>query len=276
MNIGPAKHARGRFASFDGTEIAYEVMAASPGSSRDSCDEQPPPVVCHHGFASDSVTNWVRPGVAAALVAAGHDTVLFDARGHGRSGKPHIVGAYEDGALARDVELLVSHLRLDRFDLVGYSMGSFVAMTVALSPFGRSRVRRLVLGGAGVGQASLRESERSGLIADALEAADPSSIGDRTARAFRSFADATGADRLALAALQRAHLGPPEVGDLARMAIPTLVVIGASDTMVGKPDSLVRAIPGARLALVPGDHLSAPVKPEFSRAIVEFLGEPWQ
>lgn len=256
----------GEFASFDGVRIAYRVMgAASP---------LPFPVLLHHGFGSDLETNWVRPGVAGAVVRAGHDVVLVDARGHGRSEKPHDRAAYGDSAMERDVEALGDHLSLSAFDLVGYSMGAFVAMAFASSGSGRARVRRLVLGGAGAAQASIADAARAERIARALETDDPSSIEDRTARAFRSFADATGADRLALAALQRARSRLPDRKALGRIRTPTLVVVGERDTLVGSAGALAGAIPGARLVVVPGDHISAPVKPEFAQAIVEFLGEP--
>ncbi len=41
-------------------------------------------------------------------------------------------------------------------------------------------------------------------IADALEAEDPATVADPVARGFRVFAERTGADRHALAAIQRA------------------------------------------------------------------------
>ena len=52
------------FTSFDGVEIAYDVLGEGD------------PVVMHHGFASDSRTNWLRPGVAAAVMDSGRQVVL--------------------------------------------------------------------------------------------------------------------------------------------------------------------------------------------------------
>jgi pimeloyl-ACP methyl ester carboxylesterase len=255
------------FKSFDGVRLAYSVLPAHEGRS------PLPPVVLHHGFASDSRTNWLRPGVAEAIAVAGHDVVVFDARGHGSSEKPREPAAYRSDALTSDVEALARHLALERFDLVGYSLGAFVAMGVALTGFGARRLVKLVLAGAGAGQESISSRERAEAIASGLEADDAATIADPTARAFRNFADATKADRLALAALQRARPAPPPVEALARIRTPTLVVVGERDSMVGERDTLARAIPGARHVVVPGDHLSAPTKPEFAEAIVAFLSE---
>jgi pimeloyl-ACP methyl ester carboxylesterase len=245
-----------RFASFDGVEIAYDVLGEGD------------PVVMHHGFASESVTNWVRAGVAEHVLASGFQVVLIDARGHGESGKPHDPAAYAGGAMVRDVACLLDVLELDRVHLVGYSMGSFVAMR--LTP-AEPRVRSLVLGGAGMGQIRTRQPAAALRIAEALEAGDPAAVTDPMARAFRNFADATGADRLALAAVQRSGSPFPSLEDLGNIAVPTLVVNGDRDTLAGPPEALAEAIRGARAKLVPGDHLSAVVQPEFRGAVVDFL-----
>ncbi|HEY1738911.1 MAG TPA: alpha/beta fold hydrolase, partial [Acidimicrobiia bacterium] len=75
----------------DGLRIAYDVWG-------DAGDQ--PPVVLHHGFAADAFVNWVRPGLVDALVGAGHHVVTLDARGHGRSEKPHDPARYGHGRMA--------------------------------------------------------------------------------------------------------------------------------------------------------------------------------
>lgn len=268
------------FKSFDGVTIAYSQVDPEAPVSIDGPDRSLAlpelagvPVVLHHGFASDSRTNWIRSRVADALAEAGRSVVMIDARGHGLSEKPHDPAFYRDGAMVRDVGALVERLDTDRFDFVGYSMGAFVGVGVALESTIRRKLRRLVLGGAGSGQSSLRTRERAALIAEGLEAENPSAVRDATARAFRSFADATKADRLALAAIERSGAGAPDMSRLRGINVPTLVVNGDRDTLVGDPASYAEAIPGARLVVVPGDHLSAVMRPQFSRAVVDFLKE---
>lgn len=222
------------------------------------------PVLLLHGFAADARINWVRPGVVERLVEAGFRVVAPDARGHGRSDKPHDPASYGDGAMGRDVVALIEHLGLAAPDLVGYSMGAYVAMHLAQR---RSVMRRLVL--AGVGEHTLRGSVERREVVAALEAEDPRTVDDPAGRAFRNFADATKADRSALAAVQRARIFEP--GDLAAIHVPTLVVAAEGDTLAGAPGPLAERIPGAEAAVVPGDHLSAPTKPELADALVRFL-----
>src|SRR5437660_4526140 len=99
-----------RFASFDGLEIAFTVLGAGPDT------------LLMHGFAADAARNWVAPGIADALVAAGRRVILYDARGHGESGKPHDSGAYENQAMAREAAAVVDHLAVIAVDVVGRSM----------------------------------------------------------------------------------------------------------------------------------------------------------
>jgi pimeloyl-ACP methyl ester carboxylesterase len=245
----------------DGVGIEYDVYGTGPV------------VLLLHGFASNAHVNWVRPGIVDALMRAGFQAVAYDARGHGRSDAPHDPAAYGDNAMVKDAIGLVDHLGLGELAVVGYSMGSQVgAWLVPEEP----RVRRAVLGGIGsrlLGPAAGEERYPAGAIAAALEAEELTSDTAPTSRAFRSFADATKADRLALAAVQRARVveGHPDLGSVD---VPVLVVVGDRDTFVGDAERVVRALPDARLVVVPGDHLSAVVSPAFAEAVVRFLTEP--
>jgi pimeloyl-ACP methyl ester carboxylesterase len=245
------------FPAPDGLELAYELEGEGP------------PVLLHHGFAADVDANWVRPGIVAAVVASGRRVVAVDARGHGRSAKPHDPDAYRGPVMARDVSALLDHLGIDEVDVVGYSMGGLVtSLLLAEEP----RVRSAVLGGVGA-RLILRTGPPmpAAQIAAALEAEDSSTITGAVPRAFRAFADSTGADRFALAAIQRAGLPPPP--DLSKVRVPVLVIAGDRDDLVGDPSVLAAAIPGARSVVVSGDHLSAVYDPRFPAEVVAFLDE---
>lgn len=250
-----------RFSSFDGTRIAYWVAGAEDGAGA---------VLLHHGFASTAAVNWVRPGLVAALVGAGRRVVYLDARGHGASDHPHDPARYREGAMCSDVALLLDHLGLERVDVAGYSMGAFVAIELALAD---ARVRSLFLGGVGLGQERTRRPEVRAAIAAALEADDPARLGDASARSFRTFADATKQDRFALAALQRGGSGFD--GDrAAAVSQPALVVNGRDDTLAGDPHLLAERMQRAGAKVIPGDHLSAVVKPEFKDVLVAWAMTP--
>jgi pimeloyl-ACP methyl ester carboxylesterase len=242
--------------SFDGTHIAYTVSGAGPA------------VLLLHGFGADQVLNWGRPGVIEALVDNGRRVIATDARGHGASDKPHDPERYAGDAMVRDAQAVLDHLSVEVVDVVGYSMGGMVAARLVPE---EPRTRSLVLGGVGETVVPPQSGGRNPeAIATALLAEDTSAIGSATGRAFREFADATGADRRALAALSRSSALRYAVR-FDEITVPTLVIAGTDDTLIRSPDALAARLPSARLRMVKGDHLGAPYHGEFKKAIVEFL-----
>ena len=244
--------------SFDGTRIAYTARGAGPT------------VLLLHGFGADHVLNWERPGVIDALVESGRRVIATDARGHGASDTPHDPERYAGDTMVRDAQAVLDHLGVERVDVVGYSMGAMVAARLVPE---EPRARSLVLGGVGERIVPPRSGGRNPeAVAAALLADDASTAGSATARAFREFADATGADRQALAALSQSTSLRYSVRFEA-ITVPTLVIAGAGDTLIRAPDALATRLPSARLRMVKGDHLGAPYHGEFKKAIVEFLEE---
>jgi pimeloyl-ACP methyl ester carboxylesterase len=231
------------FASFDGIELFYDDQEP---------DASGPPVVLLHGFAADTNINFVRSGLLDALVDDGYRSIALDHRGHGLSAKPHEPEAYADDALTRDVQALFDHLGLERVTVIGYSMGSGIALRLAaVDP----RVAAVIA--LGVGSASLDRGPEDGTgMNDAMLADDPETITDPLGRRFRTLADSIRADRVALAALMQA--GRPRPADhLADIKVPVLVVAGSDDDLAGDPQGLADRIDGARAVTIPGDHFTA-------------------
>jgi pimeloyl-ACP methyl ester carboxylesterase len=266
-----------RFVSFDGVEIAYAtfdpvapVPVSTSGplgvSSRYQNGWGPRPVLLLHGYASTHRANWVRTGVVDALAASGRPVVAIDARGHGQSGTPHQPHAYDGDAMVADARALLDHLALDAVDVVGYSMGAMVALRLAAAD---GRVRSVVLGGVG---GDGRPPRPGGVLSKAMLASSSKEIENRTARAFRMFADLTGADKEALAAIDRSDSMRSEV-DFDAIVVPALVLVGEKDTLIAPPEELVARLPDARLVRVPGDHLSCLRNGEVTTEILRFLDE---
>jgi pimeloyl-ACP methyl ester carboxylesterase len=250
-----------RFSSWDGIEIAYQEWGEDTGLA---------PVVLHHGFVANAEANWVATGVIDALLAAHRKVIAPDARGHGHSEKPHDPARYGEQRMARDLAVLLDTIDAKQIDLVGYSMGAIVSLLLASSD---ERVRRLVIGGVGSGVVECGGVDRRAVsnksIIEALSAADPASIESPEAAAFRTLADALGADREALVAhatsIHRDGMA------LERISAPTLILAGENDPLAVRPEVLADAIPNAKLKTLTGNHIEALGDPRFTRSIVEFL-----
>ncbi|MEO8811340.1 MAG: alpha/beta hydrolase, partial [Caulobacteraceae bacterium] len=177
--------------------------------------------------------------------------------------------------MAGDILALMDHLDLRRADLMGYSMGSHLALAAALAA--PERFSNLILGGVGARMLPGATTPFGGsmTMAEAMRAADSASIGEPTLKGFRQFAENQGEDRLALAACSEGRGSPLSLADLQRLAPPTLVVAGQRDDIAGDPQPLADAIAGAKCVVLPAcDHFSATPHALFKAAVFDFL-EGW-
>lgn len=242
----------------DGVPIHYEVFS------------QGKPIVLLHGFASNLQGNWVATGWVDTLSPI-RRVITLDCRGHGLSGKPYTSRAYAGDQMPDDVLRLMDHLRIEKADLFGYSMGARISLRLLLRH--PERFTSVVLGGIGNLLARQMEKGRPN-VAEALLAPDPSTITDRTAKGFRVFAEANKNDLKALAAYMRAPRAALDQARLQQVALPVLIVNGEADAQVGSPDELATAIPGARLVKIPErDHITVVPDPRFKETVVHFLTE---
>ena len=76
------------------------------------------PVVLIHGYPL-SGASWEKQ--VPALLEAGYRVIAYDRRGFGKSSQP--TEGYNYDTFAADLQKLITHLRLEQFSLVGFSMG---------------------------------------------------------------------------------------------------------------------------------------------------------
>jgi pimeloyl-ACP methyl ester carboxylesterase len=243
----------------NGIKIAYDDIGQGEGR----------PMLLVHGFTSNRNENWRRLGWYGAFERKHIRCVALDCRGHGESAKPHDPAAYTRDAMMGDVLALADHLQIERFHLMGFSMGARIALATALhSP---KRIATLTLGGVGGKFFDPRPPGHP--MAEAMEAADPQAIADPMLRSFRQFADDQGEDRLALAALTRATDEMPwDRAALKALTVPTLVVAGSRDELAGDPQVLADCFGDGRAVTLPGcDHFSAIAHVLYKATVFDFL-----
>ena len=241
------------FDSFDGTRLAWREMGEGK------------PVVMLHGFFSSAEVNWIKYGHAAAVAAAGFRVVMPDLRSHGSSARPHEAAAYPPDVLMRDGFALIEHLALTDYDLVGYSLGGRTAVRMLANG---ATPRRAVLSGMGL-EGIVATAGRGGYFRHVLSNLGSFARGT-TEWMSEAFLKTTGGDPVALLGILDTFVDTPrEV--LAAIATPTLVLTGVDDHDNGSGEALAAALPNARYRAVPGNHMSAVLKPELGAAIAQFL-----
>jgi pimeloyl-ACP methyl ester carboxylesterase len=223
------------------------------------------PVLLVHGFASTGALTWEATGWVAALAEAGRGAIVPDLRGHGGSDAPHDPAAYSPDLLAQDLLAVLDEQGVDRVDVIGYSMGSWVSLAlVGLAPH---RVRRLVVGGVG----TVEQFGRWGVApVQAALRGEPAALDPTSPLAplLASIRQAPGIDREALAACAA---GMAEHPLPLASTVPTLLVAGDADPVAEDAADAARLL-GARLVLLPKrNHVTALSARGFKAAALPFL-----
>lgn len=210
-------------------------------------------ILLHHGF-SDSLESWEELGWVDGLKPR-YRVVRLDARGHGKSDKPHDAEAYAMNERIGDVLAVLDALEIERAHFVGYSLGGRVGWELAGAH--PDRVQSLVLGGAHPFAQSM-ESYRRGTLGGAgmwarlvEEGAGALSDGLR-ARLLANDAAAL------LASVARDRPDRSEVID--RIRGPALLFCGTDDPLRPEIERAAFLLPRAYLLQVTGyDHLKLAV-----------------
>jgi len=230
------------YANNNGVKIYYEVEGEGP------------PLLMHHGSGT-LLESWRDLGYVKAL-ENDYCLVLMDARGHGKSDKPHNPEAYTMEQRVGDVVAVLDHTGVDRTHFFGYSYGGRVGFELAkLAP---QRVRSMIIGGFGARtwktDAKMIQFWESGpkalegLVAAIIQLG-PISPGLK--------AGLLANDPQAILALLR-FPWPDLEGDLSRMIIPFLIFAGEADDLFPDAQAAAKHLPDVTFVSFPGlDHLQA-------------------
>lgn len=240
------------------------------------------PLVLIHGFTASIDTNWRLPGIIEAL-ANDFQVIAVDARGHGKSDKPHDPAAYGP-RMGEDVIRLLDHLGIMKAHIAGYSMGG--AITLQLLTTYPDRFLSAVLGGAGWQPPGSDFEKLMAPLADSLEqgkgiaplviALNPVGQPMPTPEAIAALNRLLMAsnDPLALAAVIRGSAAnrPVTREALQRNQVPTFAVVGERDPVKATVDVMVGLMGNVEVTVLPGkDHLTAVADPKLANSMRDFL-----
>jgi pimeloyl-ACP methyl ester carboxylesterase len=147
---------------------------------------------------------------------------------------------------------LIGHLQFDDYDLGGDSMGGKLVLRLLARG---ARPAHAVVGGQGLDALHAEtDGHRRILAAVASGSALPAGSPEE-ARA--NWIRASGVDPRAVGLVLATFVATP-AGALRQVAVPTLAIVGDQDSRGATADSLPALLPGGRLVVVPGDHVTAP------------------
>ena len=239
----------------DGVELAVEIDGAGPGLL----------LVHGHGGAKEDFSDHVE------RLARLHTVVIFDHRGHGDSDHPTDPSAYSLARMRADTWAVADAVGLDRFRVLGHSMGGMVVRRMPLEQ--PERIDGLVLMDTSPGQIPALVPDLVEMAAyvgmtdgkDALKALlDAAGALDTDAYqrllvdrpGYREFQDRKWVDTSEVMwgtiAVEIAHQ-PSDLDLLREVSCPALVMVGELDiAFVEGSYAMADAIAGARLEVIAG------------------------
>ena len=101
------------------------------------------PIICLHGF-SENLSTW------EFIELDGHQLILIDLIGHGKSDKPKPCKYYSLKVMLKHLNKLIFKLGLKKYSMLGYSMGGRIALAYALTY--PKEIEKLILENASYGE----------------------------------------------------------------------------------------------------------------------------
>jgi pimeloyl-ACP methyl ester carboxylesterase len=238
------------FAQNDDVEIFYETTGKGY------------PIILQHGLFG-SYESWYGKAKEVNYVKALQDkyqVILIDARGHGRSGKPHAPEKYAMKNMVRDVTTVLDKLSIEKAVFWGYSMGGRIGLAAA--KYAPERFSAYVIGGFGISEKDTKEEYQDNR--QLLEKGIENMI--RRMEEWRGFKLKDweykrwrNMDSEALIAYMSYYENIGMVDYLPKVTAPFLFYAGSEDT-VPHHDAIASAelIPNAEFVSLPGlNHLGA-------------------
>jgi len=230
-----------------------------------------------------SATRLAWGGEFRGLLEPRFETIVFDNRGMGGSGRAELPFAVAD--MANDTLALLDALEIERAHVVGISMGGTIAQELALAH--PERVRTLTLGATFCGgpETTLMAPEDLQMLGAAYASGDPVRVlramweinispgfreDDSRFEAFREMGSQLPAPRPVVMQQMRACAEHDTSARLHELSMPTLVVHGTADRLikVSNGELIARLIP-APIELLDGvGHMFWWERPERSAELI--------
>jgi pimeloyl-ACP methyl ester carboxylesterase len=269
----PTAESTSGYAPVNGLNMYYEIHGSGDV-----------PLIALHGWFSNFETDF---GPILPLLAETRQVIGVEQQGHGRTAMIDRPYSYEQ--MADDTAALLEHLGIEQADFFGYSMGSAIAIEMALRH--SELVRKIVLvGGVSYSMEGLYPELTAGVIEVTPEALEQNLQGTPWQEAYARLAPNPD-DWITLITKKIAHDSEWKgwsAETIASIESPTLLIIGDSDIV--RPEHVIEmfrllgggvpgdltGLPKSQLAILPGStHVTVIFQAEWLASMIEaFLNAP--
>ena len=188
----------------------------------------------------------------------GFQVIGTDLRGHGKSDKPFESEVYGTKIISQDIIALMDHLKIEEAHIVGYSIGTVIALDLIQNH--PNRFEKAVLLATGDGLIGIAPYVFDRIMPPfaqllALETFPPNL--PRHVAVYQIFLQQTGGNRKALHGFSKASYPAISKEEASKIKVPTLVISGEKDVVLGKGPNLASALGnGQYVEVEKADHFS--------------------
>ncbi|SKA37812.1 Pimeloyl-ACP methyl ester carboxylesterase [Chitinophaga eiseniae] len=230
-----ASEKTGQYATINGIRMYYEIHGNDSGI----------PLVLVHGGGSTIPSNW---GTLLPLLAPHYKVIAMELQAHGRTGDRNAPESFQQDAA--DVAALLQYLHIRQANIVGFSDGACTTMEIAIHHPAIAHKIVLISGNY------LRE----GMVPGFFEGMEKATFADMPAPLTEAYLEVN-PDQQGVVNMfnkdraKRMGFRDRTTEDMQSIHAPALVIGGDRDVITTRHFAeMSQVIPGARLAILPGNH----------------------
>jgi pimeloyl-ACP methyl ester carboxylesterase len=231
------------------------------------------PVLFLHGFTVNFELNFLQSGWADRLAKRGFQVIGMDMRGHGKSDKPLLPTDYGTVNMANDAMALLKHLEIKQAHLIGYSMGSVIALHLLHQH--PEKFLRACLIGTGDGLVGVPPYTFEAILpgfSALLSLTDfPAHLPPHVS-AYWTLVHETGGNIEALIAASSADYPHVPIASANEISTPTQIISGENDNVLGTGKILASSLPNSEyLEIGDENHFTLAFSELAQLAVLDFF-----
>lgn len=231
------------------------------------------PIILLHGSIVDFNFNYVQTGWLKTLSENGFQVIGINFRGYGESDKSDDSSFYGTRNFNKDVVNLINHLELENVCLIGYSMGTVIALDLLdKHPEYFSKAVLIATGDGLIGiPPFILGNILPGLAKVLSFESFPSHLPSHVA-AYWNFLNQVGLDRKSMIAFSLAEYPHLSAEKAAEIDIPILIISGEKDIVLGQGIKVAQTLPkGEYLEIKGANHFTLAIDKEVHLSTIRFL-----
>ncbi|WP_422359508.1 alpha/beta fold hydrolase [Reichenbachiella sp.] len=229
------------------------------------------PILLPHGGCVDFNYNYYQTGWVDTLTNNGFQVIGLDFRGHGNSDRSTDPSFYGLDNLSNDVMNLIHHLSLKSAVIMGYSMGTVIALNLLHKhPDFFSKAILIGTGDVLIGQPPFEK-----IVQGLGKVFDFETFPDHLPKhvsAYWSFFKELGLDRESMKAFSKASYPNLSIEEVESIQVPTLIISGENDLVLGQGKQVAQKLVNGEYSEIKNtDHFTLAIEPNTHHKAIDYL-----